>query len=229
MKQLSILLVEDNQDIATQLCEYLQELGWVVDWASTGRQGVALALANPFDVVLLDLNLPDIDGLEVCRKIKDQSPVYLPVLMLTARDAIEDKQLGFGLGADDYVTKPFEFRELSFRCQALARRAQLHQSKRIELGDLVVDQGAHTASRAGISLKLTNVGFKILHSLARAYPQAVSRTQVIHAVWGDEQPDSDALRSHIYSLRNSLDKPFEFAMLKTITNVGYKLVIDDED
>ncbi len=229
MSKLTILLIEDNHAIAQQLCEYLEGLAWVVDWAATGKQGLALALQQQFDVILLDLNLPDIDGLEVCKQIKEQSLVYLPVLMLTARDALDDKQQGFGLGADDYVTKPFEFRELSLRCQALARRSQLHQSKQITIGDLVIDQGAHTASRAGKPLEFTNVGFKILLSLAKAFPQAVSRSQVIHAVWADEQPNSDALRSHIYSLRNTLDKPFDFAMLKTITNVGYKLVIENEN
>lgn len=229
MNKLFILLIEDNSTIAQQLCEYLEGLAWVVDWASTGQQGIELALQHNFDVILLDLNLPDMDGLEVCKLIKEKSLVYLPVLMLTARDALQDKQQGFGLGADDYVTKPFEFRELSLRCQALARRSQLHQTKELSIGDLIIDQSKHTASRAGEALKLTNVGFKILLSLTQAFPQAVSRSQVIHAVWGDEQPDSDALRSHIYSLRNALDKPFDFAMLKTITNVGYKLVIENEN
>ncbi len=228
MSKLSILLIEDNHTIAQQLCEYLEGLTWVVDWASTGKQGIELAIQQNFDVVLLDLNLPDIDGLEVCSRIKQQSTVYLPILMLTARDSFADKEQGFGLGADDYVTKPFEFREIGLRCEALARRSQLHQTKEISIGDLIIDQGKYTATRAGVSLKLTNVGFKIILSLAQAYPQAVSRSQMIHSVWGDEQPDSDALRSHIYSLRSALDKPYDFAMLETITNVGYKLVVENE-
>jgi len=229
LNNLSILLIEDNQTIANQLCEFFEGLGWSVDYAASGELGIKLALENQFDVVILDLNLPDIDGLEVCKTIKAHSPIYLPVLMLTARDAFEDKAKGFGQGADDYVTKPFEFRELALRCQALARRNQLHKSQKIEIGDLVVEQNQHSASRQGNLLKLTNVGFKILLCLAQAFPQAVSRTNLIHQVWGDDQPDSDALRTHIYSLRNTLDKPFDFSMLITITNVGFKLVVADED
>jgi DNA-binding response OmpR family regulator len=229
LQKLTILLIEDNQTIAQQLCEFLEKGGWGVDWADNGSRGIQLALAQQFDVIILDLNLPDIDGLEVCKAIKQQSSRYLPILMLTARDSYSDKAAGFGLGADDYVTKPFELAEISLRCEALARRNLLHQNKQIIIGDLLIDQGKYNASRAGTRLKLTNVGFKILLSLARAFPQAVSRSQLRHSVWRDDQPDSDALRSHIYSLRNALDKPFEFAMLKTITNVGYKLVLTNED
>ncbi|MBV1910465.1 MAG: response regulator transcription factor [Kangiellaceae bacterium] len=229
MKKISLLLIEDNQTIAAQLCEYFEGLDWSVDYAMNGKLGVQLALDGNFDVVLLDLNLPDIDGIEVCRLIKEQSDIYLPVLMLTARDAFEDKADGFGSGADDYVTKPFEFRELELRCLALARRNQLHKSQQVEVGDLVVQQSQHTAKREDTALKLTNVGFKILLCLARAYPQAVSRSNLIHQVWGDAPPDSDALRSHIYSLRTALDKPYSYSMLQTITNVGYKLVDNSEE
>ncbi len=233
MAKLSILLVEDNQIIAGQLTEFFEGHGWAVDYASHGTQGVELALKQNFDVIVLDLNLPDIDGLEVCKQIKQQAKVNPPVLMLTARDTFEDKADGYGIGADDYVTKPFEFRELALRCQALARRHNLHKSHRIEIGELVIEQNQCTAERKGQPLKLTNIGFKILLTLAHAYPQAVSRSNLIFKVWGDIPPDTDALRTHIYSLRNALDKPFESNMLTTITNVGYKLElsceVDSED
>ena len=223
MLKLSLLLIEDNQTIAAQLTEFFEGHGWVVDYASHGTQGVELALKQNFDVILLDLNLPDIDGLEVCARIKQQAKVNPPILMLTARDAFEDKAAGFGTGADDYVTKPFEFRELALRCQALARRHKLHKSHRIDIGDLVIKQNESIVIRKGQPLKLTNIGFKILLALAEAYPQAVSRSNLIFKVWGDVPPDTDALRTHIYSLRNVLDKPFDSNMLTTITNVGYKL------
>ncbi len=228
MPDLSILLIEDNLIIARQLTEFMEGHNWVVDYADNGLQGIDLALNQNYDVIILDLNLPDIDGLEVCQQIKQQAKVNPPILMLTARDAFEDKAQGYGIGADDYVTKPFEFRELALRCQALARRHNLHQSHSIEVGDLVLEQNDCTATRQGQSLKLTNIGFRILLTLARAYPQAVSRSDLIFKVWGDSPPDTDALRTHIYSLRNTLDKPFDAPMLTTITNVGYKLELLNE-
>lgn len=229
MNKLSILLIEDNLTIAKQLAEFFKGHGWALDYADNGELGIQLALSHIFDVIVLDLNLPDIDGIEVCQQIKQQAEVNPPILMLTARDAFEHKAEGYGVGADDYVTKPFEFRELALRCQALARRHNLHKSHRIEIGDLVIEQNSLTAERAGEALKLTNIGFKILLTLAQAYPQAVSRSNLIHKVWGDIPPDSDALRTHIYSLRSALDKPFNTKMLTTITNVGYKLELGDEN
>ena len=227
MSKLCILLIEDNQSIARQLVEFLEGHKWSVDYADNGRLGIKLALENEYDVILLDLNLPDIDGLEVCKQIKTEAMVNTPILMLTARDAFEDKARGFGEGADDYVTKPFELRELALRCQALARRQQLHLEQEICIGELRIDKARHQAERQGQELKLTGIGFKILTSLAEAYPQPLSRSALIHKLWADEPPDSDALRSHIYSLRVALDKPFEKAMLKTITNLGFKLEIDE--
>lgn len=228
MQKLSILLVEDNITIAAQLTEFLEGHGWQVDYASRGGQGIQLALSHVYDLVILDLTLPDIDGLSVCKAIKAQAAVNLPVLMLTARDAFEAKAEGYDCGADDYVTKPFDLRELALRCQALAKRNQLHQQKIIKVGTLVMNQSQHTVMREEKPLTLTNIGFKLLYTLAEAYPQAVSRSSLIQQVWQGDPPNSDALRTHIYSLRNALDKPFNKAMLITITNVGYKLVTDRE-
>ncbi len=225
---LSILLVEDNPVIAQQLTEFLEGHSWSVDYADNGGLGVKLGTENIYDVIILDLNLPDIDGLEVCERIKEKAQTNPPVLMLTARDAFEDKARGYGKGADDYVTKPFEFRELALRCQALARRRQLHQDKTISIGPLTIDESNHSATREEQELKLTNIGFTILLTLARAHPKPVSRSALMHTLWGDEPPDTDALRSHIYSLRAALDKPFEKAMLKTITNVGFRLEYDND-
>lgn len=194
-----------------------------MDYAETGKRGLALAEQDVFDVLILDLNLPDMDGLQVCDVIKQRCSYNLPVLMLTARDAYEDKVKGFGQGADDYVTKPFDLRELKLRCEALARRQSLHKSSNLELGDLTLSVRTQQAHRQGQALQLTSIGFRILLELVQAYPEPVSRSVLIHKIWGDEPPDSDALRSHIYSLRNALDKPFDTAMLKTLTNIGYML------
>lgn len=225
---MKILLVEDNGTIATQLTSFMEGLGWSVDYASSGGQGMELARSGLFDVLLLDLNLPDMDGLAVCRRLKAELDYNLPVLMLTARDAFEDKASGYGEGADDYVTKPFDLRELRLRCEALGRRHRLHQSAELCLGELQLSLKSQEARRRGELLKLTGVGFRILRELAEAYPEAVTRSQLIHRLWGDDPPDSDALRSHIYSLRAVLDKPFDSAMLKTLPNVGYRLVCDED-
>lgn len=228
MRKLTLLLVEDNATIARQLCEFFEDIGWEVDHTMRGDHGVGLALESVYDVVILDLTLPDRDGLEVCREVKRRALVNLPILMLTARDAYEDKAQGFGEGADDYVTKPFEFRELALRCSALARRNHLHQEKTITVGGLVVDRSQRIAAREGQPLKLTKIGYDILVALAEAYPRAVTRTSLIHKVWADDPPDTDALRAHIYSLRKALDTPFSTPMLTTLINVGYKLELTDE-
>ncbi|MEP5567910.1 MAG: response regulator transcription factor [Halioglobus sp.] len=224
---MKIILVEDNNTIAKQVVEFFDGLGWTVDYASAGHQGIELAQSSIFDVMILDLNLPDVDGLEVCRRLKTSLNYNLPVLMLTARDAYEDKASGYGQGADDYVTKPFDLRELRLRCEALARRQDLHKSAELKLGGLCLSVKSQEAQRDGVPLKLTSIGFRILQALVEAYPDPVTRTRLIHELWGDDPPDSDALRSHVYSLRAALDKPFDNAMLKTLPNLGYRLVCDE--
>jgi len=220
---LKILLIEDNPTLARQTGEFLEAHGWQVDFAHNGRLGGRLALEQIYDLVILDLGLPDIDGLGVCRQIKQQAPVNMPVLMLTARDAFADKAQGFETGADDYLCKPFDPRELALRCRALARRNQLHRNDHICIGELTVRRREHRAERAGQPLKLTSIGFRILSILAEAHPEPVSRSAISHQIWGDGPPETDALKSHIYSLRQALDKPFPSPMLKTITNLGYRL------
>lgn len=222
---MKILLIEDNPTIANQVLEFLSGHRWHVDYAHNGELGIELALTQIFDVILLDLNLPDIDGLKVCKEIKQNAEVTPPILMVTARDRFEDKSAGFHRGADDYLTKPFDLRELVLRCEALKRRGDLHQSRILEIGELVLNLTTKTASRAGEELVLTNVGFELLCVLAQHYPKPVSRSFISHKLWSDTPPDSDALKSHIYSLRRALDKPFEYPMLKTVMNLGYQLEV----
>lgn len=226
MANLSLLLIEDNLAIARQLGEFFDGLGWQLEHAASGGAGLSLALAHLYDVVLLDLNLPDMDGIEVCRKIKQGASVDLPILMLTARDTFADKAEGFGEGADDYLVKPYDLRELSLRCEALARRRDLHRHHLIHIGELTIDRRQRQASRRGQSLPLTRIGFEILRALVEAHPQTLSRSHLIAQIWQQDPPDSDALRSHIYSLRNALDKPFDKPMLKTVVNVGFRLEPD---
>ena len=220
---LKILLIEDNQTIARQVGEFLSGHQWQIDFAHNARLGIQLALTQFYDVILLDLNLPDGDGLCVCDEIKSKTEVTPAILMLTARDSFEDKAAGFHRGADDYLTKPFDLRELVLRCEALARRQSLHQPRILTLGELQLDTRTKTAKRHNHSLELTNIGYRILEILVKCYPEPASRSYISHQLWGDEPPESDALKSHIYALRKSLDKSFDQPILKTVMNVGFKL------
>lgn len=226
---MKILLIEDNSAIAKQIEEFFSGNQWQLDFASTARLGISLALEHIYDVILLDLNLPDGDGLDVCAAIKDRSDVSPPILMLTARDSFEDKAAGFHRGADDYLTKPFDLRELILRCEALARRPLLHQPKSMCLGNLTLDTKSKIAKYKENYLALTGIGYHILELLVKAHPQPVTRSFISHQLWGDDPPESDALKSHIYSLRKSLDKAFGVPVLKTILNVGLKLELPQED
>jgi DNA-binding response OmpR family regulator len=223
---LTILVVEDHPTIARQIVGFLEGLKWQTDHAATGALAIGLATREAYDVVLLDLNLPDLDGLEVCRAIKARAPRNVPVLMLTARDAFEDKARGFNEGADDYLTKPFDLRELALRCEALARRGQLRVDQEMRVGPLTLLSREKRALHDGAPLALTLVGFRILSMLCGAYPQAVSRSALMHELWGANPPDSDALKSHIYALRKQLELAGAGNMITTIPQLGYRLAPD---
>ncbi|MBU2876830.1 MULTISPECIES: response regulator transcription factor [Aliiglaciecola] len=225
---LSVLLIEDNLAIAKQVAGFLEAQNWIIDCATLGKQGLDLALQHHFDLIVLDLNLPDIDGLVVCDEIKRTADRNIPILMLTARDAFEDKAKGFGIGADDYLTKPFDLRELVLRCEALARRPQLHGETLLQKGMLSIDSRAHKATFNNLELTTTGIGFRILQKLVEEYPYPVSRSELIRHLWGDEPPESNALKSHIYGLRKSFEKVTDKPVLCTISNIGYQLqALDD--
>lgn len=220
-----LLVIEDNHDILANLHGFLEPLGYVIDSAHTGATGLSLAIENRYDVIVLDLMLPGIDGLEVCRKLRTGLGLRTPVLMLTARDAIQDKVAGFESGADDYLVKPFSLVELDLRLKSLLRRAQgQHSGNKLSLGGLEFDTETFEARRNGQLLKLTPIGYRLLGALLRAAPRVLSREELERAVWGDDPPDSDALRTHIHALRQVIDKPFEHAMLKTMPGIGFRLV-----
>ena len=217
---LSILLVEDQHSIAQNIADYLEAKGHVLDFAMHGEQGLELALNEHFDLIILDLNLPKLDGLSVCQQIREKANRHIPILMLTARDSIEDKVTGFTVGADDYLTKPFSLQELEVRCLALARRHIVSTSDVLTLGPLALDRQRQQITRDDQRLPLSSMGYKILTILIEAFPQVVSRSQLSQKLWGDEPTESDAMRSHIYQLRNVLDKPFDHPLLRTVHGVG---------
>ena len=220
-----VLIIEDNPDIVANLYAYLEPLGYTLDCARTGDAGLSAAGRAAYDAIVLDLMLPGIDGLELCRRLRKDLRQATPVLMLTARDTIQDKITGFESGADDYLVKPFLLAELDVRLKALVRRARdAHVDVVLRLGDLSFDTTTLTVMRAGRRIDLTPTGYKLLSKLVRAAPKVVGRESLEYEIWGDEQPDSDALRTHIHALRQALDKPFADPMLKTLQGVGYRLV-----
>jgi DNA-binding response OmpR family regulator len=228
-QSLYMLIVEDQQSIALNIADYMEEKGHILDFASQGEQGLNLALTNQYDVVILDLNLPVMDGLEVCKQLREQASHHVPIIMLTARDSIEDKVSGFTKGADDYLTKPFSLEELEVRCFALARRHLLQTTDTLTFDQLTIDRKKKQVTRAGKHLELHSMSYRILMVLAQAYPQVVSRSKLSQKLWGDEPTESDALRSHIYQLRSILDKPFDYPMIKTMHGIGFVLDVKNNE
>lgn len=224
-----ILIVEDNADIAGNIGDFLESRDHQVDFADNGKLGLQLATEGTFDVIVLDINLPRMDGFEVCQRLRAEYSVDTPVLMLTARDSLADKATGFQAGAWDYLVKPFALEELAMRLDALTLRQQANRSHTVQVGDLTLDTTGWTATRAGNSLKLHMASMRLLEVLMRASPNVVSRQELEYVLWGDAPPDSNPLRSHLHELRKALDKPFAFAMLRTVHGVGYRLIASDKD
>jgi DNA-binding response OmpR family regulator len=219
-----ILLIEDNRGISEMVGEFLERRGYGVDYAADGITGLHLAISNSYDVVVLDLMLPGMDGLDLCRKLRSEGKKSTPVLMLTARDTLDDKLTGLDAGADDYLVKPFEIRELEARVRALIRRDRRQVSAELlSVGDLLLDMATLRLTRAGQELTVSPIGLKLLTILMRESPRVVSRRDIEREVWGDLLPDSDTLRSHLYNLRKIIDKPFQKSLLHTIHSAGYRL------
>lgn len=217
-----VLVVEDNRNLVANLFEYFESRGYTLDSAPDGLTGLHLALNHYYDALVLDWGLPRLDGRDLLRRLRD-SGSGLPVLMLTARDELPDKIAGFRAGADDYLTKPFELPELEVRLEALAARASGRSRRVLEVADLKLDLNTLTASRAGRELHLYPACRKLLEALMQASPAAVTRERLEHALWGDNPPDGNMLRSHIYELRQSVDGPHKDKLIQTLPRIGYRL------
>ncbi len=225
---ISVLIVEDNRDLAANIADFLEARGYLVDVAMDGVTGLHLAVTQPHDVIVLDLMLPGIDGLTLCRRLRQDAQSAVPVLMLTARATLDDKAAGFSEGADDYLVKPFELRELDLRLRALTRRARAGETLRqLKVADLVFDLDTLTVQRAGQPVTLPALSLKILELLMKRSPSVVRRRDIEQAVWGDSPPDSDALRVHMHTLRSSIDPPSLPPLLHTLRGVGYQLKAPD--
>ena len=219
-----LLLVEDHNDLANTVIQSLESAGFTMDYAANGPQGLQLATTEVFDTIILDIMLPGIDGLEICEKLRNEYGIDTPVLMLTARDELGDKLAGFEHGADDYLVKPFQMAELVARVTSLVKRKRGSVGSPVrEIRDLLIDTSTMTVRRAGKKITLSPIAFNILNILMRESPSIVSRESIENELWGEEPPDSDALRSHIYTLRKAVDRPFDSEMIKTIKGVGLKI------
>lgn len=216
-----ILIVEDNRDILANLVDYLEMKGYTVDCAQDGMSGLHLAATEHFDLAILDIMLPGIDGFTLCERLREGQH-HLPVIMLTARDTLDDRLRGFSSGADDYLVKPFELSELGARIDAVLRRTRGTQ-RQLFVDDLSYDLDTLEVKRAGQTLKLNPICLTLLETLMRKSPSVVRRDVLEEAIWGDDIPDSDALRSHIHVLRQTIDKPFDKPLLQTVHGIGFKL------
>lgn len=222
-----ILVIEDNEDLAANIIEFLSAREHVVDSATDGVTGLHLAVVESFDAIVLDLMLPGIDGLALCERLRGEADKQTPILMLTARDTIDDKLAGFSSGADDYLIKPFSLLELEARLSALGNRGPRRNTHQLKTGALSLNLDTWQAEREGQLLTLTPTALRLLEVLLRASPKLVRRAELETAIWGDHPPDSEALRTHIHALRAAIDKPFARPMLQTVPTMGYRLIDPD--
>lgn len=219
-----ILLIEDHQDIAGVIFDFLGLKGYTLDYASHGNQGLQLACSNYYDVIILDVMLPQVDGLTLCKTLRENG-INTPILMLTARDTNEDILAGFEHGADDYLVKPFDLHILEARIKALyKRKTGVVAVKQLTFSGLSLDLTTRIVRREGREITLNQTLFTILKIMMLRAPNVTSREEVINEVWQENEPEGDILRGHIYLLRNEVDKPFQHHYIKTIPKVGYQLV-----
>jgi DNA-binding response OmpR family regulator len=222
-----LLLIEDHADIAANIAEFFTARGDTVEHASTAEQGLPLALDKSYDAVVLDLMLPGMDGLTLCRQLRQAGRTRVPVLMLTAKDLLADKIEGFEAGADDYLVKPFSLAELDARLKALVRRARVPEAPRVlSVGDLRFDLDTLEAERSGERLKLNPTTRRLLVVLLQNSHRVVTRAELERELWGDQPPQGDFLRAHMHALRTAIDKNFAQKLLHTIHGTGYRLSAD---
>lgn len=218
-----ILVVEDNHRLNSSLQMNLAHEGYSVDTAYDGQEGQDVAELTPYDLIILDILLPKKDGLEVCRELRRRR-IHTPILLLTARDSVDDRVRGLDCGADDYLVKPFAMRELLARLRALLRRHHPYTNGRLEIGDLVVDPVTHTVEREGRSIDLTPKEFALLEYFMYHPNQVVTREMIEQHIWNyDFECSSNVIDVYVRRLRRKIDYPFEVKLLTTIRGIGYQL------
>ncbi len=226
MKPLKLLITDDNLDFASSLGEFFEGEGHVPDYAHSGSACLALVKENEYDALILDVGMPRMDGWEVCRRIREELLLDIPIIFLTAYDTLPDKSAGYALGADDYLGKPFPPEELLMRIEAITKRGRRSDFSYLHKGDVQIDLQKGKVERKGIELKLSSKEIQLLLLIMKAYPKAVSKQEIIDSLWADDYNDS--LRTHIYRLRQTLEKPFNSPVIETVYNQGYRFIPYDE-
>ncbi len=218
-----LLVVEDDPKLARVIARGLREEAYAVDVSGDGRDAIAQAAINSYDAIILDIMLPGVDGLAVCRELRTRA-IKTPILMLTARDAIADRIAGLDTGADDYLTKPFDFGELLARLRALLRRPEVLQSAQITIADLEIDSLAHSVTRAGVTIALTSKEYALLELLSRHAGRVVSRADIVAHVWDDNHdPFTNAVEVYVNRLRGKIDRAPWKPLIHTRRGAGYIL------
>jgi DNA-binding response OmpR family regulator len=218
-----ILVIEDNHRLNSSLASNLVHEGYSVDSAYDGQEGQDLAEMTAYDLIILDILLPEKDGLEVCRDLRRRR-IQTPILLLTARDSVDDRVQGLDCGADDYLVKPFSMRELLARLRALLRRQQPYKNGRLEMADLVIDPVTHTVEREGRPVDLTPKEFALLEYFMYHPNQVVTREMIEQHIWNyDFECESNVIDVYVRRLRRKIDTPFAVKLLTTVRGVGYRL------
>jgi DNA-binding response OmpR family regulator len=224
---MNVLLIEDHRDIAANIAEYFEARGNDVVHAFDGEAGLDLAQRNDYDAIVLDLMLPGVDGISVCRRLRAEQGTRVPILMLTAKDLVADKVEGFEAGADDYLVKPFSLAELDVRLKALIRRTRPAETPRtLTVGDLKFDLDTLEAERGGTAIKLNPTTRRILVVLMQNANRVVTRAELEKELWGEQPPEGDFLRAHMHALRTAIDKNYPEKLLHTVHGIGYRIATD---
>lgn len=224
-----MLIVEDHRALAENIFEFLGEESYCLDFAYDGLTALHLVSVNNYDVIVLDIMLPGLSGLQICERIRKDLQCNTPILFMTARDSIEDKTSGFSCGADDYLSKPFDMREMELRIQALARRGASGKHEKTA-GSIRYDTDTLTVSlNNGKHIELTGTSAIMFEELLQAYPRFVTHERLSHAVWGVDDIDPHTLRTHIYNLRKSLNNALGYSLIKTLRGRGYRLIPPEEE
>jgi len=230
-RSIRMLIVEDHAGLAANLLEFFDSDRYILDFASDGLTALHLIATNEYDVIILDVMLPGLSGFEVCRRIRGDARCATPVIIMTSKDQLQDKEQGFNVGADDYLVKPFDLRELQLRVEALFRRkAGYAGTAGIGIPGVHFDPGTFTVSTDhGEQLELSGTAARIFEELIKAYPGFLSYAEIQARVWGEREVDMNTLRTHVYSLRKLLQDTFRYPMIKTMHGRGYRLLAPGRD